>query len=237
MKLYVNGDSHAAAAEAVNTHAFAEDDNRYFYMGRAPHPENAAVSWATTLARMVKAVLHNDSESASSNTRITRTTRAWLDTNHRWLPETVVMIGWSTWEREEWLIDDEYYQVNASGIDHVPADHRDRYRDYVSNIDWSARTRIQHESIWHLHEHLRNLQVRHVFFNGNNHFATIPSSQRHDWNGHYVHPYDPEYTYDQWLKSHGYQTVAPDSWHFGADAHAAWSRFMLQYGMDLGIWR
>ena len=57
MKLYVNGDSHAAAAEAVNTHAFAEDDNRYFYMGRAPHPENAAVSWATALARMVKAVL------------------------------------------------------------------------------------------------------------------------------------------------------------------------------------
>jgi hypothetical protein len=44
MILYVNGDSHTAAAEAVNPHAFAEDDSALFYLGRAPHPENLAVS-------------------------------------------------------------------------------------------------------------------------------------------------------------------------------------------------
>jgi hypothetical protein len=38
MILYVNGDSHTAAAEAVNPHAFAEDDPiALFYMGRALH--------------------------------------------------------------------------------------------------------------------------------------------------------------------------------------------------------
>ena len=44
MILYVNGDSHTAAAEAVNPHAFAMDDGQLFYMGRAPHPENFAWS-------------------------------------------------------------------------------------------------------------------------------------------------------------------------------------------------
>ena len=42
MILYVNGDSHTAAAEAVNPHAWAMDDGELFYMGRAPHPANLA---------------------------------------------------------------------------------------------------------------------------------------------------------------------------------------------------
>ena len=50
MRIYVNGDSHTAAAEAVNQHAFAEDDGRYFYLGRAPHPANKRVSWAQRLS-------------------------------------------------------------------------------------------------------------------------------------------------------------------------------------------
>ena len=40
MILYTNGDSHTAAAECVNNHAFAQDDQKYFMMGRAPHPDN-----------------------------------------------------------------------------------------------------------------------------------------------------------------------------------------------------
>ena len=65
MILYVNGDSHTAAAEAVNPHAFAEDDSQYFYMGRAPHPDNIAVSWSRLLADTAKAILKCDAESAS----------------------------------------------------------------------------------------------------------------------------------------------------------------------------
>ena len=43
MILYVNGDSHTAAAEAVNAHAFAEDDPNLGYLHRLPHPDNLAV--------------------------------------------------------------------------------------------------------------------------------------------------------------------------------------------------
>jgi hypothetical protein len=38
MILYVNGDSHTAAAEAVNAHAFAMDDGQLFYHGSSTTP-------------------------------------------------------------------------------------------------------------------------------------------------------------------------------------------------------
>ena len=40
MILYVNGDSHAAGAEAATPHGFAEDDGECWGMGRQPHPDN-----------------------------------------------------------------------------------------------------------------------------------------------------------------------------------------------------
>lgn len=229
MILYVNGDSHTAAAEAVNPHAFAEDDGDLFYMGRAPHPANLAVSWGRLLSSTIKATFKCDAESASSNQRILRTTQDWLAATDYDPREMFMIIQWSTWERAEWLIDGTYYQINASGQDHVPESHRDRYKEYIAAVDWEECTRRWHDEIWHLHELLIDKGVRHVFFNGNNHFGSIPPDQRRDWGTAYIGPYDAGQTWDQWLRNNGFDTVAPNSWHFGRDAHAAWARFMLQY--------
>jgi hypothetical protein len=227
--LYVNGDSHTAAAEAVNQHAFAEDDPDLAYLGRLPHPANLAVSWGRMLADTVKATFKCDAESASSNTRILRTTRAWLDQHAADRLQLLLVIQWSTWEREEWLIQDQYYQITGSGIDAVPLDYHDRYRYYVANLDWGQKTQQAHADIWQLHQELAGEGIRHVFFNGNSHFGDIPESARFDWGPNYISPYDANATYDQWLRRHGHDTVAPNSWHFGRSAHAAWSRFVLQY--------
>ena len=229
MILFVNGDSHAAAAEAVNPHAFAEDDPRYFYMGRAPHPDNLQVSWARRLADTLKTTLDCQAESASSNQRIIRTSREWLEKNKSYPGEILMIIQWSTWERQEWLIDGRYYQVTASGIDDVPESHQDRYRQYVIDVDWRQVTARAHQEIWQLHQELESQNIRHVFFNGNNDFAKIPESDRQDWGVSYISPYDPAMTYDQWLRNNGFDTVSAKSWHFGREAHAAWGRFVLQY--------
>jgi hypothetical protein len=229
MILYVNGDSHTAAAEAVNAHAFAEDDSQFFYMGRAPHPGNLAVSWGRLLADTLKATLKCDAEAAASNVRILRTSRAWLASLDRDASEILMIIQWSTWERQEWLIDGRHYQITASGVDDVPADHQERYREYILDVNWHACRQQAHADIWQFHQELQQQGIRHVFFNGNNHFGDVDPDQHLDWAGCYVSPYDGQGTYDQWLKRHGYHTVAPNSWHFGRDAHAAWSRFMLQY--------
>jgi hypothetical protein len=230
MILYVNGDSHAAAAEAVNAHAFAEDDPGLFYLGRVPHPANMAVSWARLLADTFKSTLHCDAESASSNQRILRTTRHWINRHANDWHRTLVVISWSTWEREEWLIDGRYYQVTASGIDDVPPEHHQRYKEFVSNVDWQRVTEQSHNHIWQLHQELDAKQIKHVFFNGNNHFESI--QDRKEWGTSYIAPYDPKSTYSAILTAHGYQTVSPQSWHFGKDAHSFWKQFLLQYCMQ-----
>jgi len=224
--LYVNGDSHTAAAEAVNNHAFAIDDSELFYLGRRPHPANLAVSWGKVLSTPLRASFYCDAESASSNQRIIRTTREWLARPRN--QDSLVIIQWSTWEREEWQNEHgTYFQVNASGIDDVPDSLKERYKNFVATVDWRACTQYWHENIWNFHKELEEQGIPHVFFNGNNDFSTI--ADRYNWGTSYIEPYNPKGTFDAILKQNSYQTVAPDSWHFGKEAHSFWANYMLQY--------
>jgi len=227
MILYVNGDSHTAAAEAVNSHGWACDDSRYFYMGHAPHPSNLAVSWGKRLADILKMGLHCAAQAGGSNARIRRTTLEMLGQTPDAAERYLVIIQWSTWERQEWSIDGTWYQIGASGIDSVPESHRDQYREFVSSVDWEICTTKEHQEIWQFHLLLNERGVPHVFFNGDNHFGKIVD--RLDWGKVYVNPYSADHTYSAWLKNQGFETVSPKSWHFGQDAHAAWARFMLKY--------
>jgi len=229
MMLYVNGDSHTAGAEAVNSHAFAEDDSALFYLGRRPHPDNLAVTWGKTLSLALRSGFRCDAESASSNARIMRTTREWLAGGGAGHPDQLIIIQWSTWEREEWLHNNIYYQVGSSGIDHVPQDLQEKYRNFVIETDWQLKTQQAHNEIWQFHEELKSQGIRHVFFNGNNCFDQV--TNRKDWGVNYIGPYNPEQTYNAVICAAGIQTVGPTSWHFGRDGHSFFSRFLLNYIM------
>ena len=229
MILYVNGDSHTAAAEAVNSHAFAEDDSKYWHMERRPHPDNLAVSWGRLLADRLKASFHCDAESASSNDRIMRTTKQWIQIHEKDLYRTLVIIQWSTWEREEWLIDNKYYQVNASGIDVVPDSYQQQYKEYVANIDWQEKTLEAHLKIWNFHLYLESINIPHVFFNGNTCFDKINNQK--NWGLSYIGPYNAESTFHS-ISSKKFDTVAPHSWHYGADAHRSWANYLTHYLLD-----
>ena len=226
MILFVNGDSHAAAAEAVNPHAFAEDDPNLSYLGRTPHPANLAVSWGRSLSQTLKAGFHCAAESASSNACILRTTRDWLS-QQRGLDDVLLIIQWSTWEREEWLYDGVYYQVGSSGTDSVPAELSDKYRNYIVGVDWQQKTLEAHHAIWAFHQELVAQNTRHIFFNGNNDFSQI--TDQRDWGASYIGPYDKKSTYDAIIRAKGIDTVAPNSWHFGKDGHSYFHRFILDY--------
>ena len=171
MKLLINGDSHSAAAECVNTYGFAEDDSRYFMQGRRPHPDNLVKSFGYLLSKPLQLGLVMMAESGSSNNRIMRTTRDYLkehDTDN-----ILVVIGWSTWERKEWKIHGDYYQIGSSGADHLPESHQSKYKDWVTaRPRWEDVTKQAHEDIWVFHQELLEHNVKHVFFNCNNHFST-----------------------------------------------------------------
>jgi len=227
MILYVNGDSHAAAAECVNTHAWACDDGLYWNLGQSPHPDNERASFGCELANLLGAVLICDAQAGCSNQRIIRTTREWIDQNQSALPDTFMVIQWSTWEREEWLHNNVYYQVGASGTDSVPPELQELYRHFILRLDWTEKTRLAHDQIWKFHQELNEHGIRHVMFNGNTDFSQ--TQNRMDWNSSYIKPYDTEFTYDRVLKSNGFKTVNPDSWHFGPKAHCFWAEYLLQY--------
>jgi hypothetical protein len=228
MILYVNGDSHAAAAECVNPHAWAEDDGMYYGLGRRPHPNNERASFGCELANWLNAILYLDAQAGGSNARIMRTTREWLQRQDN-VRDIFVVLQWSTWERQEWLHNGVWWQVNASGIDHVPHEFEDRYKQFVVDVDWNAVKQQAHQEIWEFHNELKLNGVRHLMFNGNNCFAGLEVK---DWGNCYIDPYDHTKTYTNVLKNARFNTVNPNSWHFGHDAHCFWAEYVLQYIND-----
>ena len=161
MILYVNGDSHSAAAEAAVPYCFAQDDSLYYALGRIPHPENERVSYGCNIANQLHAILHIDAESASSNARIIRTTYQYL--KDEGTPDAVI-IGWATWEREEWLHDNVYWQVNAGGVGHDwPEEIKERYKEYILTLDWAKAEAQAHKEISITHSITRFTNTAFVF--------------------------------------------------------------------------
>ena len=219
--LYVNGDSHTAAGEAVNDYCFAQDDPKLWAFGRAPHPDNLAVSWGQRLADRLGATLHCDAESAASNARITRTTENYL-LEHEF-PDLVV-IGWSTWEREEWFHKDRYYQVNAGGVgEDWPLEIKEQYRKWIITLDYQTRINKAHRAIHNFHNLLEKHGVTHYFFTCYEPFTGVEPL---DWNSCYLDPYNSNATYYNCCLAQGFKTVKPNSYHFGADAHRAWAEHL-----------
>ena len=79
MILYVNGSDHTAAVEAVNQYAFAKDDYHHQQLKCAPHPDNLKVSYGVVLADLLKMMFYTDAEADSSNARIIRSTKEWIE--------------------------------------------------------------------------------------------------------------------------------------------------------------
>ena len=222
MIIYVNGDSHSAGAEAVNSYCFAEDDPLYWGLKRRPHPDNERVSYGCEIANKLGAVLHCDAESASSNSRIIRTTDEYLE---KYKPDLVI-IGWSTWEREEWQYKDRFWQVNAGGVGQDwPDEIKERYKTYITSLEYQKRVNKSHRYIHNWHRNLEDRGINHFFFTCFEEFKDVETL---DWNGRYLEPYNPEFTYYNWCKAQGFKTVRPDSYHFGPDAHRAWADFLYQ---------
>ena len=234
MILYVNGDSHSAGSELVHIRdgrwliTRETDDSDWTIIGKSqgrdPHPECVERSYGQLLADRIGAEFVCDAISAGSNARIIRTTNQYLENNR---PDFIV-IGWSTWEREEWYYEptNEWWQVNGGGVGFDwPAEFKERYRHYVLDMDHHQCMLDAHRDIWSLHLQLQELDIPHVFFNT---YSTFGHVVPLDWADSYYEPYAKESTYFEWLRARGFRTVDPDSFHYGPDAHRAWAEFLYQ---------
>jgi hypothetical protein len=224
--LYVNGCSHTAAAEAVVPECFAVDDGRHG-IDRRPHPENLKASWCTVVGQAINVPVICDAESGGSNPRILRTTRQWISNNPDKLSNVLMILQWTTWERQEWYYDNRWYQVNASGWDWVPEPLQQQYRQFVIDVDWNEATNRCHREIWQLHRELTDLGIKHLFYSGHSTFSDIET--KHDWGASYMEPYNRNGSYNAVLKNNNFDYVNPKTFHFGAEAHRFWGHYVLQY--------
>jgi hypothetical protein len=232
MILYVNGDSHSVAAEAVNPAAFANDGHAYWDTpNRHGHRDNIAVSYSKKIADQLDCSWINQGESGGSNDRIIRTTDIFLETSD--IKDLVLLIGWTTWEREEWLHNSVYYQISASGTDHVPLELRNKYKQWVISREqqYANNELTWHKRIWDYHQKLNSLGIKHLFFNTYSYFGHVKlnSLPRYNWGNNYINPYDENSTYFHWLRDNGYKTVSEHSYHYGKDAHAAWANYLIPH--------
>jgi hypothetical protein len=201
MMLYVNGDSHSQAVQLQPNEKFS-----------------------SIVADAIGYDVVNVAQSGASNARIMRTTREYLDNN---VPD-LILIGWSTWEREEWFYQDQYYNVNSSGHDPLPADLQQLYKHWVieqTADTLHAKSQHWHNEIFKLHSELVQKNIKHVFFNCMYNFFQTDNQQ--DWSTNFIGPYNNNSSYYWWLTQQGFQA---DSWyHFGADAHRAWATRLIDY--------
>jgi len=108
--LWIGGDGHAAGAYAVNHCATCEDDADLWWKGRQPHPENAAVNWATTLANTLKLQFVNEADIRDDALTIATKGRRWVGMNRHSV--SIVLVGFSDPQAAELKEFSEFLKVN-----------------------------------------------------------------------------------------------------------------------------
>ena len=112
MILYVNGDSHSHG------------------MHLNPHEK-----FSDIVAKEIGFNVVNAAQVGASNTSILRTTREYLASGET--PD-LILIGWTTWEREEWHYQNQYYNINTSGHDQLPKELQAHTR-----LSWVSKNELR----------------------------------------------------------------------------------------------
>lgn len=204
MILYVNGDSNSAGAEL----------------------NDPTQAWPCLLAKQLGLTLVNNAKSGGSNPRILRTIDNF--TTHADTKDVFVVIGWTSWEREEWQQGNVYYDVNAGGHDNLPPDLELKYKNWVVEQNQQTReskSQATHEHIHKLHLHCKEKNIPHLFFN-----ALMPflhAGKQHDWHDNFLGPYDNDLSYYWYLKNHGWKPTTNN--HYTDQAQQVWADVLYNY--------
>jgi hypothetical protein len=219
--IYVNGDSHSAGADIIPGVCFAQDDPRYLAYGRRAHPEAVLQTYGHRIAQSMNQGFFCEAESGSSNDRILRTTKQYIENTKDKNTIGFIIVGWTSWEREEWKHGEDYLQVTASGTDSVPESMEEEYKEWVikqTMQELKRKEQLWHERIWDFHSELKKQNIRHLFFNTMNSFTNCDK----DWGVNFI-----PIPFCEWAAKQGFRTVENGN-HYGADAHRAWGKYLTE---------
>jgi len=206
MILYVNGDSHSLGA---------------IKYGDTVKP------FAKYVAEKYNLDIRNDAEKANGASRIIRTTKEYFAKNSN---EAFVLIGWGTWDREEWTYNNIHYNVAVGWYKHLPEPLMGKYYRWAEQQNYDTlveKSKIVHNEIYNFHNWLKQRNIAHLFFNCMYTFQGIESKHEQDWNNNYLAPYDSTLSYVWHLKNKKYEH---DHWyHFPQEAHEEWAKVLIKH--------
>jgi hypothetical protein len=218
--LYINGDSHTAGTYSE----FANDHERCF---------------GALIAKKYNLNYKNDALGGGSNNRIIRTSKEYLKNADA--ENTVVLIGWSTFERTEWLVNDKWHQIAGQPQYEIKEKYLDiLWKNYTASFHKSWEKEGKEESIFYLSrsieaqyqikefsEWLSERNFKHLFFHAHSSFFYKKSIFEIEWpNDIWFQnkPYDLTVSFCNYSISKGYQ---PDHWyHFDYNAHRDYADFI-----------
>lgn len=92
MMLYINGNTHTMAAEAVTPYTVASDDSNLAHLGKLPHPANMAASWGKMLSIALRSGFQCGALSDNTVDTIIDNTTIWVNSQHQ---GSIVIVEWS----------------------------------------------------------------------------------------------------------------------------------------------
>ena len=211
MILYVNGDSNCYGTELST-------------------PDK---SWPKLLSATCSATLINQALPGASNSRIIRLTREFLKKNKD-VKNLFVIIATTTWEREEWLQNEIYYNISAgTSLTSLPEHMHARFKDWVVNQTDTVRaykSQYAHQQFYDLHLELKMQSIGHLFFHGINPFmngANYETFDKFDWEDYFIEPYNQNSCYYWYLKNQGFEPTS--GYHHNEQAQHHWADFIHRY--------
>lgn len=221
-KLWVNGDSHTAGTYGPK-------------FDPLPSP------FAKQIAEKFGMDYTNIALCGVSNHRIIRTTiEALPELNPT---DTVILIGWSSWERTEWYWDNQWYAICPDPGYSIPEFAKERWRqhnthhynqftDKVSDHDLWTKSKEQEHAIWVFHKLLNNLGYKFLFFLGcansfrwegdqeqTSKLPWLPNTWAHD-------PYHPT-GFSDFCQAQGHKT--DEYWHYDQAAHDEYAAYLTTH--------
>jgi hypothetical protein len=130
MMLYVNGDSHTTAAEAVNQYIVAGEDQKFLHLGPLPHPENLTVSWGKMLSLSLRVAFHCAAYSNNTVDKIIEDTKKYIKEKGS---ADLVIIQWPATAEDEDKIFSFHQELNEQKIKHI---FFNSSQTFSSDRDW-----------------------------------------------------------------------------------------------------
>lgn len=200
--LYVNGDSHTAGT----------------YKNYFSNLEECATA---LLAKKYNLNYINRARAGGSNARIIRITKQnleQLDPN-----STVIFIGWSTFERTEWVEDGIWHQICGQPWYNVSDSLKSKWQEYIA---WSSDLKNYYQltvdcqkEIYDFHCWLKDHKFAHRFYHANE-FFNLEANDKIFWPDNLWvknSPYSGNFSFTNYSQSNKFQP--DDYFHFDYQAH------------------